>query len=166
MIRAGWGPFMLSPIMHAGVDPEPDPVHPAPWWYRLAALVVPGRCRVVPESLRPSQVLLRQVALVSRRVYLQGFASGEHIDWAHSHGAWVLVLGLYGACSEWRPGRTKARSAPYCYLMAPGEFHQVVAPTPGHTSIAIYFAEPARFYAPVAAIKHWTEHVRKRVRRV
>lgn len=157
--------------------PIPEPYHPAPWWYRLAARVVPSRVREIPDARDPSRVLLRQVAIVKRRVYLQGFASHEDRGFYHSHGAPLIVIGLWGAYTEWRPGRSwptlyshvvRRRAAPYVYAMSGGALHRVAAPAPGHTSIAIYLGEPDRWHYSErdGSAVHWTEHVRRKVVRL
>jgi hypothetical protein len=76
-------------------------------------------------------------------------------------------VGVRGSCDEWRPGQTvRRRSAPYLYAMAPSELHQVTAPSPGHTSIAVFLGKGERFYVARSAIKGWREHVRERVVRL
>jgi hypothetical protein len=155
-------------------DPEPpQPFHPAPWWYRLAARVVPSRCREIPEC-GGRRILLRQVALVGRTVYLQGFASGEDPAYMHSHpGTLVLVLGIWGACSERRLGRARVRRrvAPYAYAMDDATIHLNTEPTRGHTSIVAFLGRvepgPDREYFPADTRGvPWHEHTSVRVRRV
>jgi hypothetical protein len=149
--------------------PVPEPFHPAPWWYRLAARLLPSRVREIPDARDPSRVLLRQVAIIKRRVYLQGFASHEDRRFYHSHGAPLLVIGIWGGYVERRPGDVDTlHEAPYAYTMGADELHAVDAPSPGHTSIAVYAGEPDRMHVPVdgGPAVHWTEHVRRRVVRL
>lgn len=88
--------------------------HPAPWWYRLAARYFPDRCREIPEARNPERVVLRQVALVKRYVYLQQFASPEDPRFMHSH-QWhrTFAFGLWGSYREARrPRRGRHDQAP------------------------------------------------------
>jgi hypothetical protein len=163
---ASWPPSLRAAVGDVwaatggrAAEPEPappEPVHPAPWWYRLASRLAPARCREIPEAQNPGRVLLRQAAIVLRSVYLQGFASGEDKRWYHAHGRWLLVLGLWGGYTERRPGCTPRRvRAPYVYAMHPAAYHQVSEPTPGHTSIAIMWGKGERTYAQP---RSWQEH--------
>lgn len=141
-----------------------EPAHDAPWWYRLAARVLPSRCREVPEARNPERTLLRQAALVLRWAYLQGFASGEDPEWYHGHGRWLLVVGLWGGYTEHRPGQPpQRRRAPYAFVMAPGELHAVDTPTRGHTSLAVFLSKGQRFYVRRSDVRGWRDHVRKEV---
>lgn len=149
--------------------PEPQDEHPAPWWYRLAARVLPERVREIPESLDPGRVLLRQLAIVRRSVYLQGFASGEDARWLHSHQwRWTIVLGLWGSYTERRmAGSERRRRAPYVTVMSADVVHQVTDPSPGHTSLLVGLRrdDSMRKYFPAGIGRHWSVHVRRLVRR-
>lgn len=113
--------------------------HPAPWWYRALARLVPSRCREIPEPTDPDRVLLRQFAIVKHHAYLQQFASSENPRFMHSHPyARMLAIGLWGAYRERRiAGRPRWRKAPYLFAMDGGHVHHVTHPSPGHTSIFI-----------------------------
>jgi hypothetical protein len=149
--------------------------HPAPWWYRLAQRLfpgressdVPGRCREIPEAQDPSRILLRQVAIVSRRVYLQQFASGEGPD-MHAHEGPVLVLGLWGSYREQRLVGTERRvQAPYAYVMGRDVVHRVDRPSPGHTSIFVILRrERERQYMRAGSMWSWREQVKQEVKRI
>ena len=145
--------------------------HPKPWWFRLAERLIPSRCREIPEAQNPERILLRQVVLVSRKVYLQQFASGEDPRFMHRHEfRRSIVLGLWGGYSERRllsPARTV--KAPYAYTMGPDVVHQVTDPSPGHTSILIGWdrvQERHYFDAAEPHSWHWSEHVKKQVKRI
>lgn len=112
--------------------------NPAPWWYRLASRLLPGRCREIPEAQNP-RIVLRQFAIIKRYVYLQQFASSEDERYMHSH-QWhrTIAIGLWGRYVERRiAGPDRARRAPYLYTMDASIVHHVQAPSRGHTSIFI-----------------------------
>lgn len=113
--------------------------HPAPWWYRLALRLVPGRCREIPEAVNPDRIVLRQVALWKHHAYLQQFASAEDPRFMHSHPfRHMLAIGLWGRYREHRiAGASIERRAPYLYVMDGGHVHHVQDVSPGHTSIFI-----------------------------
>ena len=143
--------------------------HPARWWYRLAERIMPQRCREIPEARAPWRTLLRQVAIVRRWVYLQGFASGESRRWYHAHGRKLLVIGLRGSYTEHRPGRPSVRrSAPYAHTMGVHELHRVSAPSEDHCSIAVFFTRGERYYVSANGRerRRWQEHTIARVARV
>lgn len=166
--------------------------HPAPWWYRLAVRLVPGRCREIPEAANPDRIVLRQVAIVRRHVYLQQFASAEDPRYMHSHPYRRLIaLGLWGGYLERRiAGRDHRRRAPYLYFMDGGHVHHVQTPTEGHTSIFVgigrepddsqgdkhYYGAPTidSHDRPSASMRQtvrtirasWRTHIRKKVKRI
>lgn len=158
--------------------------HPAPWWFRLAMRIAPSRCREIPEAVNPDRIVLRQVALWLRHVYLQQFASSEDPRFMHSH-QWhrTIAFGLWGGYTEQRiAGRRRWRSAPYCYTMGADVVHHVQAPTPGHTSIFVglwrdddlkhYYgtpwtdAEAACVGNPATIRKLWSDHIKVMVARI
>ncbi len=145
--------------------------HPAPWWYRLAARIVPSRCREIPEARNPDRILLRQVAIIKRTAYMQQFASGEDDCYMHEHEfRRCICVGLWGGYTEKRWWGTKVVRAPYLYTMLPDVVHQVTRPTPGHTSLFIGIGRfrERRYYHAHSPAKSWpwTEHVKKQVKRV
>lgn len=146
--------------------------HPAPWWYRLCSKYFPDRCREIPEAQNPDLIVLRQVALVLRHVYLQQFASSEDPRWMHSH-QWhrTIALGLWGSYVEVRPaGPTTMRRAPYLYTMDASVIHHVVSPAPGHTSIfvGLWRDDDLKHYFPYppAERRLWSDHIKKMVKRI
>lgn len=165
------------------------PQHPAPWWYRLAARWWPDRCREVPEAQNPDRIVLRQVALIKRYVYLQQFASSEDFAWFHSH-QWrrTIAIGLWGDYLERRPGWNqtvsngwpnlgrdgavyRVRMAPYCYTMSDQVVHHVQVPSPGHTSIFIGLGphddDLKHYYtADGGEVRRWDDHIKVKVRRI
>lgn len=142
--------------------------HPAPWWYRLLAHYFPARCREIPEATDPTRILLRQFAIVKRRIYLQSFAGGEAPPMMHHHEGPVLCLGLWGSYTETRlVGWTRRVRAPYCYTMSRDVLHRVDDPSPGHTSIFILLRrERERHYIDPSVLVHWAEHVKQQVKRI
>lgn len=151
--------------------------NPAPWWYRAAERICPGRCREIPEAQSPDRIVLRQVALVKRYAYLQQFASSEDANWMHSHQwLYTFALGLWGGYIEWRRTPSGAlharkRTAPYAYWMDDTVVHQVLAPAPGHTSIFIglfrdddlkYYHHTHGTHAP----RLWSDHIKVMVKRI
>lgn len=146
--------------------------HPAPWWYRLAERLCPGRCREIPEAQSPDRIVLRQVAIVKRYAYLQQFASSEDLRWAHSHQwAWTIAIGLWGAYLETRlAGPRRWRVAPYLFWMDSSVIHQVTCPSPSHTSvfIGLWRDDDLKHYYPVPAVgrRHWVAHIKKLVKRI
>lgn len=163
-------------------------MNPRPWWYRLALRLVPGRCREIPEARNPERIVLRQVALVKRYVYLQQFASSEDPRYMHSHPYRLMIaIGLWGMYVEHRiAGRSHVRRAPYLYVMDGGHVHHVQQPSRGHTSIFIgigraadgeigdkrYYGVPRQTYATddykaVATWwRSWQDHIVKQVKRI
>lgn len=169
--------------------------HPAPWWYRVLSRIFPSsgetdpakipwwdRCREIPEARNPECVLLRQFAIIRRYVYLQQFASSEDPRYQHSH-PWhfMIAIGLWGRYRERRmAGPDRERKAPYCYTMDASHIHQVQNPAPGHTSIFIglwrdddmkhYYRTPTLVTgteaSPVTVKVHWTDHIKKMVKRI
>lgn len=162
--------------------------HPKTWWYRLAERLVPGRCREIPEAQNPERIVLRQVAVVKRYLYLQQFAGSEDERYMHSH-QWhrTFVLGLYGGYLEQRmagPGRW--RRAPYLYAMDASAIHHVLYPSAGHTSLFLglwrddnlkhYYGRPELCRAgfatsglvppPVTRRRLWSDHIKKMVARI
>lgn len=140
----------------------------APWWYRLLARYFPSRVREIPEATDPLRILLRQFAIVKRRIYLQSFASGEQEGFSHAHEGPTLCLGLWGAYDDraligvWRRFR-----APYIRLLGRETWHRVANPSPGHTSIFVLLRrERERQYIDESAVKPWTEHVQQQVARI
>ncbi len=144
--------------------------HPKPWWYRLAERLAPSRCREIPEAQNPDRILLRQVAIVHRKVYLQQFASGEDPRFMHRHEfKRSIVLGLWGGYTERRlTGPTRDITAPYAYTMGPDVIHQVTEPTPGHTSILIGWGriQERHYFCAVLPNWHWRDHVKQEVERI
>lgn len=160
--------------------------HPRPWWFRLALRLCPGRCREIPEAANPDRIVLRQVALIGRHVYLQQFASGEDPRFMHSHPyRFMIAVGLWGSYIERRiAGRTRTRRAPYLYTMDGGHVHHVQAPTAGHTSIFVgigreadgsegdkhYYGVPRDAvgvgYPPTSLRLNWADHIQVKVERI
>ena len=152
--------------------------HPRPWWFRLALLLAPDRCREIPEATDPTgkTILLRQVALVKRYLYLQQFASSENPNWMHSH-QWrrTVALGLWGSYTERRHGVSRRKWAPYLYTMGPDVVHQVVDPSRGHTSLflGVWRRDELKHYfwvregnPPTLIGQPWDEHVKVMVARI
>lgn len=160
--------------------------HPAPWWYRLAEWLAPGRCREIPEAVNPDRIVLRQVALVSRSIYLQQFASSEDPRFMHSH-QWrrTIAIGLWGRYRERRiAGPARVRRAPYAYTMDASIVHHVQDPTPGHTSVFIglgrdddlkhYYGTPetkpegwsVAGEHPRTFRRLWSDHIQRFVKRI
>lgn len=142
--------------------------HHAPWWYTLLARYFPARCREIPDATDPDRILLRQFAIVKRRIYLQSFASGEQPGRSHAHEGPTLCIGLWGSYRDraligiWRKIR-----APYLRLISREVWHRVGDPSPGHTSIFILLRrERERQYIDEDAVKPWTEVVQKQVKRI
>jgi hypothetical protein len=166
--------------------------HPAPWWYRLATRVMPGRCREIPEAANPDRIVLRQVAIVKHHAYLQQFASDEDARYMHSHPfRFMLAIGLWGRYRECRiAGADRTRRAPYLYTMDGGHVHHVQDVSPGHTSIFVglgraeddapgdkrYYGAPAHSPRPLSTghddwytptlWRRWHQHIRVQVKRI
>lgn len=146
--------------------------HPAPWWYRLAEKIMPGRCREIPEAQSPERIVLRQVALWKRYIYLQQFASGEDPHWMHSH-QWsrTIAIGLWGQyCEQRLAGPSRTRRAPYFYTMDASVIHNVRLPSAGHTSIFIglWRDDDLKHYYPSPAVNRflWSDHIKVMVKRI
>jgi len=145
--------------------------HPAPWWYRLAARFFPDRCREIPEAVNPGRIVLRQFALVKRYVYLQQFAGSEDVRWMHSH-QWhrTFALGLWGSYTERRLGGRYERlvQAPYAYTMGRDVVHQVLRPSPGHTSIfvGLWRNDDLKQYHRRDQGVRWEDHIQVMVARI
>lgn len=160
--------------------------HPAPWWYRLAARIMPSRCREIPEAVNPDRVVLRQVAIWKRHCYVQQFAGSEDPRYMHSH-QWhrTIALGLWGSYTENRmAGPAIVRRAPYCYTMGADVVHHVQNPGPGHTSVFVglwrdddlkhYYGTPSTLsemacdkgWRPMTRRSRWERHIRKMVERI
>ena len=170
-------PYIMSAIavilIVAYLAGQPEPgyrraEHPAPWWYRLASRVVPGRCREIPEALHPNRILLRQVAIIRRHVYLQSFASSEDAGWMHSHEfRRAIAIGLWGSYIESTPGDEGVVKAPYVKCMGPGMMHRVSHPSPGHTSLLIGTRRvSSRTYYRTPIGRDWSRHVKRQVERL
>ncbi len=165
--------------------------HPRPWWFRLALRWCPARCREIPEAVNPDRIVLRQVALWKRHLYLQQFSGSEDPSWMHSHQwRWTLAVGLWGAYVERRLGQqARIRRAPYCYAMSHEVVHRVSLPSPGHTSLflGLWRDDDLKHYYPTfqqvgldggllglewerqhsrAWRKPWEAHVQKMVARI
>jgi hypothetical protein len=151
-------------------------VNPKPWWFRLAERLIPERTREIPEAYDPSRgVVLRQVAIVKRYVYLQQFSGSEHPAWAHSH-QWrrTFAIGLWGSYLELRPAwqGLRLRRAPYFYTMDDSVIHRVTLPSPGHTSvfIGLWRNDDLKYYYPIERIRaervRWDQHIKEMVRRI
>lgn len=144
--------------------------HPAPWWFRLASRLWPDRCREIPEAVNPSRIVLRQVALWPRHVYLQQFASGEDPRYFHSH-QWrrTFAIGLWGSYTERRLNVYRRVRAPYLYTMGRDVLHHVLAPSPGHTSIfvGLFRNDNLKVYCPsgLGAVG-WEKHIKVKVKRI
>ena len=157
-------------------SPTAIPVHPAPWWFRLAQRWFPNRCREIPEPTDPNRTLIRQFALWKRHVYLESFSSSENQLWMHSHQwRWTIAIGLWGSYIERRlAGRwLKFRDAPYCYVMGHDVVHNVDQPTAGHTSllIGLWRDDSMKYYFPTAANalderRPWSAHIQRFVTRL
>lgn len=144
--------------------------HPKPWWYRLAERICPDRCREIPEARAPERIVLRQVALWKRHVYLQQFASSESASWAHSH-QWhrTFALGLWGGYVEHRlAGPSRTRRAPYFYTMGADVIHRVALPSRGHTSlfVGLWRDDDLKHYFPTRVGVRWERHILKQVKRI
>lgn len=146
--------------------------HPAPWWYRLASKYAPERCREIPEAVNPDRIVLRQVALVGRYLYLQQFASSEDMGWMHSH-QWrrMFALGLWGSYTECRlAGPPRRRQAPYLYTMGASVIHHVLCPSAGHTSLflGLWRDDDLKHYypAPAPGRRLWADHIKVMVKRI
>lgn len=145
--------------------------HPASWWYTLATWICPWRCREIPEAQNPDRIVLRQVALWKRYLYLQQFASSEDMGWMHSHQwRWTFALGLYGHYMEYRMGGfwTKLRVAPYFYTMGHDVIHHVIMPSPGHTSLflGLWRDDALKEYHRTGQGVPWEEHIKVKVKRI
>lgn len=143
--------------------------HPAPWWYRLAEKYIPERCREIPEAVNPDRIVLRQVAIIGRYLYLQQFASGEDWEWRHCHQwRYTFALGLWGDYLEDRVNFFKRRSAPYFYWMGPDVIHQVLDPSPGHTSLflGLWRDDDMKMYFKKGAGVGWKDHIKVKVKRI
>lgn len=160
--------------------------HPRPWWYRLALRLCPSRCREIPEAVNPDRVVLRQVAIWLRHVYIQQFASSEDPRYMHSH-QWhrTIALGLWGSYAEERiAGPVKMRHSPYCYTMGADVVHHALHPSEGHTSIFIglwrddslkhYYGAPITLKPdgigplldPTTERREWQDHIQVMVERI
>lgn len=145
--------------------------HPRPWWYRLALRLCPARCREIPEAQNPERIVLRQVALIGRYLYLQQFASGEDPSWMHSH-QWhrTIALGLWGSYLERRlAGPARWRRAPYFYTMDASAIHHVLAPSQGHTSLflGLWRDDDLKHYYPAEPARRlWSDHIKVMVARI
>lgn len=146
--------------------------HPPCWWYRIAERLFPDRCREIPEAVNPDRIVLRQVALWKRYVYLQQFASDEDMNFAHSH-QWrrTIAIGLWGSYTEERlAGPFNHRSAPYLYTMDASVIHRVQAVTPGHTSIfvGLWRDDDLKNYYDLRTIRRalWSNHITRFVKRI
>lgn len=139
---------------------------------------MPDRCREIPEAtdVTGQTILLRQVALVKRYLYLQQFANSEAHNWMHSH-QWLrtVALGLWGSYTERRHGITRRIRAPYLYTMGADVIHQVVYPSTGHTSLflGLWRRDDLKHYfwvkdgaPPTLVGQHWEEHVKVQVKRI
>src|SRR5687768_8513300 len=147
-------------------------VHPAPWWYRLAARHFPDRCREIPEAINPDRIVLRQVALVYRYLYIQQFASSEDMSWMHSHQwRFMIALGLWGSYTEKRlAGVARRRDAPYFYTLDHTTVHHVQVPSAGHTSLflGLWRDDDLKHYFPAHARgkRLWSDHIQVLVKRI
>ncbi len=167
--------------------------HSAPWWFKLAERVCPSRTREIPEAQNPDRIVLRQVALIGRHLYLQNFASSEDPRYLHSH-QWfrTFALGLWGGYVEHRlAGPSRVRRAPYFYTMDASVIHRVAMPSSGHTSLFLglwredslkhYFGTPTtigpddqRLYPdgtigpllPATYRSRWETHILRWVKRI
>ncbi len=169
----------MTPDQRTYGSPINPPHHPAPWWYRLAERFFPERCREIPEAQNPDRIVLRQVALVKRYVYLQQFASAEDPRYMHSH-QWhrTIALGLWGSYREARiAGPDKVRRAPYAYTMDSSVVHHVQDVLPGHTSIFVglwrdddlkhYYGVPKDVEGdPDTFRRLWSDHIKVMVKRI
>jgi hypothetical protein len=139
-----------------------------PWWYALALRWIPSRCRAIPEATDPDRILLYQVAIWSRRIYLQSFASGEQVGWSHAHEGPVLCIGLWGSYTDRALIGTERRiRAPYVRYLGREVWHRVADPSRGHTSIFVVIRrERERQYVSESAVIPWQQHVKKEVARI
>ena len=145
--------------------------NPAPWWYRVLERHFPDRCREIPEAQEPDRIVLRQFAIVKRYAYLQQFASSESLGWMHSHQwRYVFAIGLWGSYTETRlAGASRRRIAPYAYGMDSSVIHQVLVPSPGHTSIFVGFFRDddlKHYYPSNPAKRLWSDHIKVMVKRI
>jgi hypothetical protein len=136
----------------------------------LAERWFPDRCREIPEAVNPDRIVLRQVALWSRHVYLQQFSSSEDSGWLHSHQFyWCIAIGLWGSYWEFRQaGKVRVHRAPYFYMMDERVVHQVLFPSKGHTSIFIglWRDDDLKVYLPADQDVPWEEHIQVKVKRI
>ncbi len=146
--------------------------HPKTWWYKMAERLAPDRCREIPEAVNPDRIVLRQVAIIKRYLYLQQFASSEDMGYMHSH-QWlrVFALGLWGSYTEKRlAGRARRRQAPYFYIMGADVVHHVQLPSAGHTSLflGLWRDDDLKHYFPAHAPgkRLWSDHIRVMVKRI
>lgn len=145
--------------------------HPRPWWFECALRVCPDRCREIPEAVNPSRIVLRQVALWKRHIYLQQFAGSEDIGWMHSHQwRFTIALGLWGSYVERRLGGRyrRVRRAPYAYAMGRDVVHQVLFPSAGHTSIfvGLWRDDSLKEYHRTGNARPWEKHIQVMVARI
>lgn len=146
--------------------------HPAPWWYRLAERFMPERCREIPEANNPDRIVLRQVALIKRYLYLQQFASSEDPRWQHSHQwKYTIALGLWGSYQEGRGmSDLRERRAPYFYVMDSSVIHHVLRPSAGHTSLflGLWRNDDLKHYFPYPpeGVRRWEDHIKVMVKRI
>lgn len=143
--------------------------HPKPWWYRLAERWVPDRCREIPEAQNPNRIVLRQVAIIKRYLYLQQFASSEDIRYMHSH-QWrrTFALGLWGSYTEQRLNIARRIKAPYFYTMGSDVVHHVIWPSKGHTSLflGLWRDDNMKYYFKVGQGIPWDLHIKVKVKRI
>lgn len=144
---------------------------PATWWYRLAERYVPSRCREVPEAKHPDRILIRQVAIIPRVLYLQQIASDEHWGFMHRHEfRWAVCIGLWGSYCDRRLGRRTWTDvvAPYLRVMDGDVWHQVRSPSEGHTSLFLGLGRFQERRYCHCAIKTWSweDHVTETVKRI
>jgi len=143
-----------------------------PWWYRLALRSAPERCREIPEAQNPDRTLLRQVALISRRVYLQQFVSGEDDRYFHRHAGPVLAIGLRGTYvdSSLLPEGgmlIKRVRAPYVRYMNSSHAHRVTHPQRQCSIFVLLRRKQERTYTDGRGrFWPWQEHVKKQVERI
>lgn len=131
----------------------------------------PGRYREIPLAENPDKILIKQLAVLKKHVYLQSFVNGEGDDFVHSH-SWkygTIAVGLLGRVTDYNLGtnETKTIKAPYFRYMPPSTLHSTNNPV-NHLSIFIGLGQKIddlKGYVAKNKIP-WNQHIKKFVKRL